>query len=292
MKRVLVLGGGGAVGVAWEWGIVAGLQRAGCDLSAIDAIVGTSAGAIVGAQLAAGRTSFVSTANAAGEAPAPAPAIDLSQPDTQLVLREIYRLWVAMESTTTEQVAAIGKLAGGLHREHEERWVRYITQSIDVAVWPERRLLVAAVDTLTGERRIFERDDGVALGRAVAASSAVPGVFPSVELGGHRYMDGQAHSSTNADVVAPFKPAQVLIAMPTNIATARGIGRHAERMLASEVALLQGLGCTVVTRTPSAEEASHFGSSLMNPRYSGAAFSAGLEAGRAWAAELAQLGDL
>jgi NTE family protein len=292
MKRVLVLGGGGVIGVAWESGLVTGLHEAGYDLSAIDAIVGTSAGAIIGAQLAAGRRSFVTPVERVREdAQALGAAIDLSQPEAQQGMAQIFRLWAAMPSTTIEQVAAIGKIARGLHREREEAWVRYIMRSVNATVWPERRLLVAAVDTLTGERRIFERNDGVELGRAVASSAAVPGLFPSVELGGNLYMDGQTHSSTNADVVAVFKPAEVLIVMPTNSATSRGIGPHAERMLATELALLQGLGCAVVTRTPSAEEAVQFGPNLMNPRQTGAAFMAGLESGRVWAAELAQRGN-
>ncbi len=54
-KRALVLGGGGAVGVAWESGLLAGLAEAGLDLSGADFILGTSAGSVVGSQLAMGR---------------------------------------------------------------------------------------------------------------------------------------------------------------------------------------------------------------------------------------------
>src|SRR5215471_14410608 len=54
MRRGVVLGGGGIAGVAWEAGIVIGLRRAGVDLSSADVIVGTSAGAIVGAHVAFG----------------------------------------------------------------------------------------------------------------------------------------------------------------------------------------------------------------------------------------------
>src|SRR4051794_36505838 len=50
----LVLGGGGVTGVAWETGIVAGLAAAGVDLTRADLVVGTSAGAVVGAQLTSG----------------------------------------------------------------------------------------------------------------------------------------------------------------------------------------------------------------------------------------------
>src|SRR3954454_2806453 len=54
MTRALVLGGGGPLGVAWESGLISGFARAGVDLGQADSILGTSAGAIVGARLASG----------------------------------------------------------------------------------------------------------------------------------------------------------------------------------------------------------------------------------------------
>jgi len=53
--RALVLGGGGAVGVGWQTGLLIGLREAGVDLAGAEEIVGTSAGALVGALLASGR---------------------------------------------------------------------------------------------------------------------------------------------------------------------------------------------------------------------------------------------
>ncbi len=52
--RALVLGGGGITGIAWELGLLAGLRRDGVDLGDADLIVGTSAGAFVGALVATG----------------------------------------------------------------------------------------------------------------------------------------------------------------------------------------------------------------------------------------------
>ena len=54
VERALVLGGGGPVGIAWEVGLAAGLKEAGVDVTVADRILGTSAGAFVGAQLALG----------------------------------------------------------------------------------------------------------------------------------------------------------------------------------------------------------------------------------------------
>ncbi len=53
--RALVLGGGGAVGVGWQTGLLIGLHEVGVDMAGAEAIVGTSAGALVGALLSSGR---------------------------------------------------------------------------------------------------------------------------------------------------------------------------------------------------------------------------------------------
>src|SRR5262249_37853420 len=74
MKRALVLGGGGPVGIAWESGLLAGLTEAGIDPAKADFIVGTSAGSFVGAQLALGRSATtMATAIMAENPSAPRP---------------------------------------------------------------------------------------------------------------------------------------------------------------------------------------------------------------------------
>ena len=55
-RRALVLGGGGNTGIAWEAGVLDGLADGGVDPADSDLIVGTSAGAIVGAYLALGHS--------------------------------------------------------------------------------------------------------------------------------------------------------------------------------------------------------------------------------------------
>ena len=52
--RTLILGGGGATGVAWELGVLTGLHDAGVDVRRADIIIGTSAGSMLGAQIAGG----------------------------------------------------------------------------------------------------------------------------------------------------------------------------------------------------------------------------------------------
>ena len=55
MDRALVLSGGGPVGIAWQSGLTVGLAEQGVQLRDADLIVGTSAGSVVGAQIALGR---------------------------------------------------------------------------------------------------------------------------------------------------------------------------------------------------------------------------------------------
>jgi NTE family protein len=289
VRRALVLGGGGPIGVQWEAGLLTGLRESGFALETIDVIVGTSAGAIIGAHLGHGRTQSSPKARSADSkdpSSGPPAFFDRSKLDVQ-ALGEIYRLWGAMQLTTSEQVRAIGKVVRALDRGTHDAWIASARASVPPgAAWPERRLCVVAVDLDSGERRVFERGDGVPLERAIAASSAVPGLFPAVEIDGGLYMDGQVWSSSNADLLLPERPEQVLIAVPTNAATGRGIGQHAERMLEQEVAALRAAGCDVRVRTPSSDDAQRMGGNLMDYARGPDAYDVGREAGRAWAAEL------
>ena len=53
--------------------------------------------------------------------------------------------------------------------------------------WPDRVLRISAIDTATGELVAFDRTSGVSLVDAVAASCAVPAVWPPVTIGDRRY---------------------------------------------------------------------------------------------------------
>ena len=291
MKRALVLGGGGPIGVEWEAGLVTGLSEQGFAWAELDVIVGTSAGAYVGAYLAGGQVpgSFTQRAaeqRTAGTGAAASAAASGSRKLDPQAIAAIYKAWAAMQLTTQADVQAIGQIVRDLDRSGEGAWIAQARASMPGSDWPQGRLWVVAVDTETGERRVFERSDGVPFERAVAASSAVPGILPAVEIDGRIYMDGQAWSSTNADLLLPERPAQVLIAMPTNAITGRGIGPHADRMLAHEVAALRAIGCDVRVRTPSREDVQRMGNNLMDYARVADAYAVGLEAGRAWGQEL------
>lgn len=193
--RALVLGPGSHVGTAWMAGLAYGLRRDGVDLGEADLIVGTSAGAIVGALLATGQdpgqlaTSARPAAHRVKVDPGRTGAVFAVLGDRSLepgeARRRVGRL--ALECTDPEAGAAL--IAGR-------------AALIGTDAWPERRLMITAVDATTGEPVVWDRDSGVPLVHAVAASSAFPGAAPPVAIDGRRYMDGALRSGTNADLAA------------------------------------------------------------------------------------------
>jgi NTE family protein len=85
--------------------------------------------------------------------------------------------------------------------------------------WPETQLIITSVDAETGEARNFDRDSGVSIAEAVAASCAVPLVWPPITIGGHRYIDGGVRSATNADLAAGCET--VVVLAPITVALRR-----------------------------------------------------------------------
>lgn len=278
MESVLVLGGGGVLGYAWECGMMAGFAET-ADPFAFDAYLGTSAGAIAGAQLASGRL----PEHAADPERRRVPVY--GDFDMQ-VLGKIFGIWGRMDRTTVAQAAAIGAIARDVARDKESLWIESMADMVHVRDWPDKALLIAAVDTATGERSTLDRSCGAELARAVAASAAVPGMFPSVDVGGRLYMDGQVHSSTNADLLLPYRPRRVTLLVPTNVVSGGGIGGHADRMLNAEVEMLRAAGCEVTVKTPSADDMRRIGGyGLMDASCAAAAYKVGLERGREWGKE-------
>ena len=77
-----------------------------------------------------------------------------------------------------------------------------------------RRLLITAVDAVTGEFTAFNAASGVSLVDAVGASCAVPGVWPPVTMAGRRWIDGGIRSPANADLAAECERIVVLAPLP------------------------------------------------------------------------------
>ena len=199
-RLALVLAGGGIAGIAWETGILLGLQDeaplAAERLLNADILLGTSAGSAVAAQITSG-TSVTDLYARQLEPPTSeiAPHVEIDE------LIELFEHSNDASSPITERLRWIGEHAVSAPTVSEEARRAVIAQRLPSHGWPDRRLEVTAIDVETGERVLFDRDSGVSLVDAVAASCAVPVVWPPVTITGRRFMDGGVGSSANVDAV-------------------------------------------------------------------------------------------
>ncbi|KJY23758.1 patatin, partial [Streptomyces sp. NRRL S-444] len=145
--------------------------------------------------------------------------------------------------------------------------------------WPERRLVVTAVDALTGDLAAFDRESGAGLVDAVSASCAVPGVWPPVTVGGRRFIDGGVRSATNADLASGC--ARVVILAPL------ALGSGLVPSPAAQAARLREAGARVLLITPSAQARKAFGRNVLDPARRAPAAQAGLAQAAEHAAEAA-----
>jgi NTE family protein len=267
-RRALVLGGGGVTGIAWETGLLAGLAEAGIDLTSAEVVVGTSAGSVVGAQILSGRAIedlyAVQLADATGEIAA---TMGLS-----VMLR--FAITLGWPGDEQRGRARLGHAAMKARTVPESERRAVIEQRLPGRSWPERRLLITAVDAETGEARVFDRDSGVPLPDAVAASCAVPLVWPPITIDGRRYMDGGMRSGTNADLATGCD--RVVVLAPITFALRRS-GR-----IASQLGSLGSSVRSVVVR-PDAQARKAIGGNTLDPAHR----AASARAGRAQAASVA-----
>jgi len=200
-RRALVLGGGGITGIAWEIGMLAGLAEAGIELNDADLVIGTSAGSVVGARL---------RCDAPIEELYESQLVDASgEQATPFGGTVILRYFLAGISPGGAQRARawIGRRAARVTGPDRRGVFEALLRGAD---WPEKRFLVTAVEAETGEAKVFDRDSGVPMIDAVAASCAVPLVWPAVTIDGKHYVDGGLRSPTNADLATDHQQVVVL----------------------------------------------------------------------------------
>jgi NTE family protein len=208
-RKALVLSGGGTAGAAWMAGLISGLQKQGTDLGDADLIVGTSAGARVGAQLATGVLSqAISMYHRGG---IPAVKVYATLPQWLAAAMQIIAQ-APDEQEAARRIAAMGPLGGRLASGAERR--RQVAAELPVHEWPAQRLLIAAVDAESGARVTFGADSGAGLVDAVTASGALPGIYPLVTIGARRYADGGGYSLYSADLAAGYNIVTVLSPIP------------------------------------------------------------------------------
>lgn len=264
-RPVWVLGGGGVAGIAWEVGVLAGLADEGLTVAPDAVLLGTSAGAVVGAQIASGTPlPELYERQRQGVPHETAPALGL------LDLLRLARAQLFARSP--EQAARrLGKLALTATIDDPARQRRIAEARLPDHDWPDADLRIAAVDVESGILRLFTRHDGVPLVDAVAASCAVPQSAAPVPIGGRRYMDGGMRSSLNLDLAPGNGP--VIALAPSTAA----IGPWA-RIEKQRAALDAGRPVELLLRDTASKRAQ--GASVMDRSVVPALVAAGREQGR------------
>jgi NTE family protein len=250
------------------------LQRAGASVEDADRIIGTSAGSVVGALVAGGADLAERfEAQLASESSERAVPFDLE------AMTEQFAAAVGQARTPQEGLARIGALAIETDTVGEDERRAIIASRLPFSGWPDRDLRITAIIADSGELVEFDRTSGVDLVDAIAASCAVPGVWPPVTIGNRRYIDGGTGSVTNADLAAGFDRIVILAPM-------RGLDHNP--LGPSLTDALDRLRRDARVAVVEADEASvaAFGSNPLDPASRPPAARAGLRQGREAAAQV------
>lgn len=219
----LALAGGGPQGAVWEIGALRALDEflEGVDLNALDVYVGVSAGSFLAALLANGLT------------PSQLCRVIVRREDgvhpfsPKIFFRPAAREWLAgglrapglavsglaewlRDPAGSSLLSAFGRVARALPVAFfDNRPIRdYLEQVLAMPGRTDdfrklrRKLYVVAADLETGRAVRFgeEGRDDVPISLAVQASTAVPGLYPPVEIGGRSYLDGVLLKTLHASV--------------------------------------------------------------------------------------------
>jgi NTE family protein len=290
----LVLGGGGVLGAAWLVGALEALERArGIDARDAELILGTSAGSVVGALLAAGvsvaeqraeqlheRAAGVSSRLAgaadldldrpAGPSTPPRPHLRLGSPallrNNRGALRELPRTTVlaALAPAGRQKMTGVGRL---------------IETVVPAGEWPSHPgFRAVALDYETGRRTVFGDPAAPAAGlsEAVLASCAIPGWFEPVTIAGRRYVDGGMWSATNVDLLADAGLDEIFVLAPMASAAydapgdwrtrlERRVRIASTRRCLTEARMVHLRGTAVTVLGPGPEDLELMGYNLMAP---------------------------
>jgi NTE family protein len=284
-ERALVLGGGGSTGNAWLIGVLAGLFDAGLDVTTADLTIGTSAGSTAAAQIAgATPTELLAAILATSPQHRRSPVAS----DRGLVpIRPVADHLDAMRKTiaSAEDAADLRRRMGAAALDMDAasdgswqaQWRATFAARLPSQIWPQRTILITAVDAQTGEPVVFDRHSGVDLADAVAASCASGRPH---RIGNHRYIDGGYRSNAeNADLAAGYARVLVLSPFGGRALTPVDWGMH----LATQVDELRARGSRVETIFPGRNAEYMFGANAMDLSLRPPAARAGYDQGRALA---------
>lgn len=278
----LVLSGGGPLAVAWETGMLAGLAEAGALLSEVDFILGTSAGAIVGAQIAGGRSPIDMAAAIRAEANGiPPPGAARFAPAALARLPEYFAMAQSRPDDPAAARRAVGAHALAAEGESEADTLARFRLILGTDEWPTRDFGSVVVDAEDGSVRVLTRGCGGSLAQAVAASCSLPGISRPIEIGARRYIDGGFASTVNADLAAGHGRLIVLAFRPPGPS-----GERIEERLNRQVAALRDSGATLFVVQPDAVSLHAIGLQSMDVRRRPEVVSAALDQGCAAANDL------
>lgn len=261
-ERALVLGGGGSAGNAWLIGVIAGLCDGGLDVTGADLIIGTSAGATAAAQICGASPADLLAAIVSAPPLQPPTGSRGFRPITSTHLERTNAI-IAASADLPDMRRRIGadaiELAEAAGAAGRERWRETVAARLPSPHWPESRILLTVVDADTGEPVDLDRNSGVDLVDAVAASCAGG---PAYAIGGRRYIDGgYRRSSENADLAVGY--GRVLVLSPLGGRTRHPAGWRSD--LSAQVDELRAGGSRVETILPDAGSREAFGANMMNP---------------------------
>jgi NTE family protein len=289
-----VLGAGGVLGGAWLTGALHAIAReTGWDPGSSDVIVGTSAGAMVGALLACGVPPWFMVAHSAGEEfaglrdarGAPASTADRSAEASYRLHRGAppigpgsWRLAIsslARPDGHSPAARVAGWLPLGLVSTEPLRDT--VRRVCDEPWAPHPNYWAMCVDYQTGARVAFGRAGAppAELPDAVAASCSIPGFFRAVDISGRRYVDGGLSSASNLDVLVDQGLDLVIALNPMSslhVGAPRTLGerfafavrQNAGRRLGSEAKRLRAVGIEVVLIQPTVRDLDAMGTNLMS----------------------------
>ncbi len=287
-ERALVLGGGGSTGNAWLIGVVAGLYDAGLDVTTADLTVGTSAGSTAAAQLGGSTPPelFSATVAAVPQQRGPVGPDRLRNPGRPVVDQlERMRKIIASSDSAADMRRRMGAAALDLGAASDgswqAQWRTTVASRLPSQHWPQRAVLITAVDAATGESAVFDRHSGVDLADAIAASCSSGLPF---RIGDDWYIDGGYRRNENADLAAGSE--RVLVLSPFGGRTMHPLDWGMQ--LAAQVDELRAGGSRVETIFPRSEDEHLFGTSAMDLSMRPAAARAGYEHGGDLAGQLAE----
>jgi NTE family protein len=289
-RTALVLGGGGSAGNAWLIGVIAGLFDAGLDVTGADLIIGTSAGSTAAAQItAATPAKLLADILAATPRTRTGPAGSDGRPVTIRPVKnhmERTSALIAAAEDAADMRRRMGAAAleseAASHSSVHTQWRAAVAARLPSQLWPQRRLVITAVDAHSGEPVVFDRHSGVDLVDAVAASCASGSAY---RIGGSRYIDGGYRSNAdNADLAAGYARVLVLSPFGGRSRTPVDWGMH----LATQVNELRACGSRVETIFPDSNARTAFGENVMDLSTRPPAARAGYDQGRALAEQLTE----